>query len=422
MDARVKELVDFTKEKIGLEHYHLHRVHIYRDKNILNGTDYTLSMEWYPNNISEHTDEDCNPVGTAVIDLDINSRRFKRIIFVGGKSYAVGLKFDKNDINEIIRWIEKETGLLYGKQFRVMKREELCIYFEECFNDIPVSPSGYIHFELDKNGTLALFSVNGHFPSKEMFKEESFSLTLKDLEQTASEQVKLLEFPSKKHEKWIPIFALEEIYIKNDKTGTILFEPIADVRPYIKIDKVLNWDTSISRPFNRREINLNETITIEQALSSEPHPDTFPITNQDQDKSIKAVVNFLRKQYPDDSGKWKLAYLFRDNGYINAILKPLLHDLRVYQRKLKVLIDTNTFEAVNYIDNQPFLDIFHQYTASEKITIRKETAFEKIKKKIKLKPVYVYDFEQKKYVLCGKLDCQYGVLANNGDVIELQDL
>ncbi|EIJ82277.1 hypothetical protein PB1_05085 [Bacillus methanolicus PB1] len=423
MDAKVKELVDFTKDKFGLEHYHLHTVNIYRDKNILNSTNYTLSMEWYPNNISEHTDENCNPVGTAVIDLDINSRRFKRIIFVGGTSLSVGLKFNKNDINEIIRWIEKETGLLYGKQFTIWKQEELNIHFEECFNGIPVSPSGYIYFELDKNGRLTLFSVNGLFPSKEMVKEETFSLTLKDLEQTARDQVKLLEFPSSKQEKWIPIYGLEEIYIKNDKTGTIPIEPIADVRPYLKIDKILSWDNSILKPFIRREINLSsETITIEQALSREPHPDTFPITKVDQDKSIEAVLDFLRKQYPDDSGKWKLTYLFRDNGYINAILKPLLNDLRVYQRKLMIFIDTNTFEAANYIDNQLFLDMFHQYTSPENITIRKEEAFEKIKTKIELKPVYVYDFEQKKYVLCGKLDCEYGVLANNGDVIELEDI
>ncbi|MDE3840908.1 hypothetical protein C0966_16685 [Bacillus methanolicus] len=419
MDARVKELVNFTKEKIGLEHYQLHTVNIYREKNILNGTDYMLSMEWYPNNISEHTDEDCNPVGTAVIDLDINSRRFRRIIFVGGTSLAVGLKFNTNDINEIIHWIEKETGLLYGKQFRIRKQEELNIYFEECFNGIPISPSGSIHFEFDENGRLTLFSVNGSFHSKEMFKEELFSLSLKDLEQTARNQVKLLEFPSSKKEKCIPMYGLEEIYVKNDKTGTIPFEP--DVRPYIKIDKVLYWDASISGPFKRREINISETITIEQAFSREPHPDTFPITKLDQDKSIEAVVNFLRKQYPDDSGKWKLTYFFRDNRYINAELKPLQHDLRVYQRKLMVLIDTNTLEAANYIDNQSFLDMFDQYTASENITISKETAFEKIRTKIELKPVYVYDFEQKKYVLCGKLDCEYGVLANNGDVIKLQD-
>lgn len=302
MDVRVKELVNFTKKKIGLEHYHLHTVNIYREKNILNGTDYTLSMEWYPNNITEHTDEDCNPDGTAVIDIDINSHRFKRIIFVGGTSLVVGLKFNKNDINEIIHWIEKETGLLYGKQFRIRKQEELNIYFEECFNGIPVSPSGSIHFEFNENGRLTLFSVNGNFPSKEMVKEESFSLTLKDLKQTARDQVKLLEFPSKEQEKWIPMYGLEEIYVKNDKTGTIPFGP--DVRSYIKIDKVLYWDVSISGPFKRREINISETITIEQALSREPHPDTFPISKQDQVKSIEAVINFLRNniRMPQENG------------------------------------------------------------------------------------------------------------------------
>ena len=39
-----------------------------------------------------------------------------------------------------------------------------------------------------------------------------------------------------------------------------------------------------------------------------------------------------------------------------------------------------------------------------------------------LKPYYVYDFEHKQYVLCGKIDCQYGVNAGNGEVISLDDL
>ncbi len=35
---------------------------------------------------------------------------------------------------------------------------------------------------------------------------------------------------------------------------------------------------------------------------------------------------------------------------------------------------------------------------------------------------YVFDVEQKEYVLCGKLDCQYGVNAATGKVVALSDL
>jgi len=34
----------------------------------------------------------------------------------------------------------------------------------------------------------------------------------------------------------------------------------------------------------------------------------------------------------------------------------------------------------------------------------------------------VYDFDQMKYILCGKLDCQYGLDAVTGEMIVLDDL
>lgn len=35
---------------------------------------------------------------------------------------------------------------------------------------------------------------------------------------------------------------------------------------------------------------------------------------------------------------------------------------------------------------------------------------------------FLFDFEQKQYVLCGKLECQYGVNAESGEVISLDDM
>ncbi|MDQ0216680.1 hypothetical protein J2S13_003154 [Oikeobacillus pervagus] len=68
------------------------------------------------------------------------------------------------------------------------------------------------------------------------------------------------------------------------------------------------------------------------------------------------------------------------------------------------------------------LEVFGQFQAPEKVTVNKEEAFEKMKELFELKPYYVYDFEQKQYVLCGKLDCDYGVIASIGEVIALDDL
>ncbi|PLR94688.1 hypothetical protein [Bacillus sp. T33-2] len=213
-------------------------------------------MEWYPKQITEQPDDDCNPDGTAVIDLAIHSRRFNSIIFVGGISHAVGNTFDGND--SIIKWIERETGLKYGQQLKIWKQDDLKIHFEGCFNGVAVSPSGFIDFELDENGNLVFFAANGPFPSADTFQQEEFALSLADVVPLARNQFKLFEFPSFEQEKWFPVYGLEEIYLTNNKSETIPF--FADVRSSLKIDKILQWDSPSPEPFTRREINLNETI------------------------------------------------------------------------------------------------------------------------------------------------------------------
>ena len=117
---------------------------------------------------------------------------------------------------------------------------------------------------------------------------------------------------------------------------------------------------------------------------------------------------FLRQEYPDESGNWVLKELYRDKGYIHATLKANKQDYRVFQRKIKIIIDAKTLQAVNYMDNEPMLEIYDQFKALGKVTIPKEEAYEKLKELFE-KPYYVYDVKQKQYVLCGKLDCQYGV-------------
>lgn len=122
------------------------------------------------------------PEGTAIIDIDVNSRQFESIIFVGGQSYAKGITFRNLDTNDIIEWIENETGLCYEKQFQLWKEEERALHFQECIHGVAVSPSGTIEINFDEEGKLTLFSVNGHFPSKDKVIEEKFSLTLEDVE------------------------------------------------------------------------------------------------------------------------------------------------------------------------------------------------------------------------------------------------
>lgn len=215
---------------------------------------------------------------------------------------------------------------------------------------------------------------------------------------------------------------MEEIFVTNDGATTIPFEVFADENYFLKIDQTIYWDEPMNQPFERKEIKWIEDLTAEQALSCEPSPDSFPIAEEEQEKCMMAVKNLLRQEYSKESGNWVLKHFYRDKGYIKANLKANIQDVRVFQRKIKVFIDPKSFQAVNYLDSKPMLETFDDFQSPDKVTITKEEAYEKLKSLLELKPYYVYDFKQKQYVLCGKLDCKYGVNASNGEVIALDDL
>ncbi|PMC33865.1 hypothetical protein CJ195_26450 [Bacillus sp. UMB0899] len=422
MDTRIKELVDLTKKKFGLENYYLQSHDIYRRVDFFNNTIYTLCMEWFPTH--ETIEEDgSNPDGTAVIEIDLHSYKFTSAIFVMGKTYAHnGISFANSTKNDIIKWIENETGLVYEKQFKLRKEEARELHFMECIEGVAVSPSGYIELHYDEEGKLTFFSNHGYYPSKEVVIKEHYSLTFEKIKHLAKEQLQILEYPSYEQKRLFPIFAVEEIYIRNDQTSTIPFEIFADVNSYKKIELTIYWDEPLKQTFDRKELNLTEEVSVEQAYASEPSLDSFPLTMEEQEKYIEAVRDLLRQEYPNDSGIWRLKTLHREKGYIHAMLRANKRDKRVFQRKLMVMIDAKNLHAVNYMDNQFMLEMFDKFQEPEKIMIEKEEAFEKLKELFVLKPCYVYDFDKKYYCLCGKVDCDYGVNAATGEVIALNEL
>lgn len=423
MDSRIQELIHITKVKFGLDHYYLQRHSLSRDVNIFNETVYRFGMEWFPEHVTEQEDDGSNPEGTAVIEVNLNTGKFESSIFVMGKTFAMnGVTFANRNTKTIIKWIEQETGLIYGKQFQLHKEKEGELLFKGCFEGVAVSPSGFIEVKVNQEGKLTLFSVSGQFPSKRMVKEETYRLTFEEIEQLAKEYLKLIEFPSYEKKKLFPVYAVEEIYFTNDGKSSIPFEVIVDEKSHLEINKTIYWDEPINIPFERKEINWSEDVSAEQAFSCEPSPDSFPISKAEQEKCVIAVNSLLSQKYPKDSGKWILKTLHRDKGYVHAILRANKQDNRIFQRKLMIIIDAKSFQVVNYLDNKPMLEVFNQFQAPEKVAVNKEEAFEKMKEWLKLKPYYVYDFKQKQYILCGKLDSEYGVNASNGEVIALDDL
>lgn len=415
MDTRVQELVEYTINKFGLNQYYLQNYYFNRTVNSFNETVYTLAMEFFPNH-AEKDDDDLNPDGTVCIEINIENRKFTSVIFVMGKSYTENGFVFNGEMEEIIEWVENETGLTYGKHFQIHKEEKGEVYFKACINSISVSPSGWINIKFNEEGKLTLFSVFGEFPSIEV--AEEFSLNLDKIDHLKNKQIKLINFPSYEEKKLYSIYAVEEIYITNDGTRTIPFEIFKDE----KVDQTIYWEEPLNTSFERKYINWMGEISAEQAFACEPSPDIFPITELEQEKCISAVRDFLRQEYPNDSGKWVLKSLSREKGYIHATLKANSQDNYVFQRKMKVWIDPEHFKVDNYMDNDVMLETFNEFQPSDKGTITKEDAYEMLEEYFELIPTFVYDEKQQQYVLCGKLDCRYGVNAASGEVVSLDEI
>ncbi|RFB38014.1 hypothetical protein [Brevibacillus sp. VP] len=427
MDKRVQEIITATNEKFGLQTYHLHTSRLYATADTIRGTTYQLSMEWFVNGVTERTEDDLNPPGTAVIEYDISSKRFTSVIFVGEETFSTSsTRF--STYSEIIEWVETETGLRHEEQFILNDQTQpsTTYNFTACHNGVPFSPGGMITVEHNDKGQLISFSVSGSFPTKGMIKEEPYTIVLdEDVIQIANEQVSLLDFPSTEQNKWIPAYALEEIYITNDLSTTYPFEVIVDNRFRLNIDHVFQWDTPLTLTYEEQELTLFQNqaeVSAEQAFANEPHPDMLPITQAEQQRAIHAISDFLRSMYPTESGRWKLTYLYRQNSYIQAILRPV-SSTKVISAKITLFLDPKQLHIVSYFDNQFFWkDVYGNLAQAEPITIDKELAFEPLKQHLTLTPIYVLHPEKTHYVLCGKLDCHYGVLATNGEVILLDSI
>ncbi|QDX95090.1 hypothetical protein EEL31_10995 [Brevibacillus laterosporus] len=427
MDKRLQEIINATSEKFGLQAYHLHTSRLYTTVDTIRGTTYQLSMEWFVNGVTERTEEDLNPSGTAVIEYDISSKRYNSVIFVGGETFATSSSRFAT-ISEVIEWIEKETGLRHKEQFILNGRKQpsTTYNFIACHNGIPLSPGGMITVAHNDAGQLIDFSVSRSFPVKETIKEEPYTLTLDaDVLRIADEQISLIEFPSTEENKWVPAYALEEIYITNDLSATYPFEFLVDNRFRLDIDHIFQWKTPLTLTYEEQKLSLfqnQEEVTAEQAFSNESHPDMLPITLDEQQQAIHAISDFLRSIYPTESGRWRLTYLYRQNNYIQAVLRPV-SSTKVISGKIVVFLDSKQLQIVSYFDNQFFWkEVYENLEQAEPITIEKEIAFEKLKQHITLTPMYVLHPDGTHYVLCGKLDCDYGVLASSGDVILLDSI
>ncbi len=419
MDARLKELVDLTKKQWGLTDYYLGRHRLFRRLMLAGETIYFLNMEWFPNKYANWIDEEENPAGTASIDINIHTKEFHSAIFVQGLTYAKnGIVFPNKDVEEVKEWLANFTGLKIEKDFICKKRAERELYFQEQWNRVPLSPSVSIEVEFNEKGELTFYSQNISVLSKRKDLEEEYTLSLSSpIEAIAREQVVLAKFP--KDDGTIIVYGVEETFIRNDQKGTVPF--ILDKGITKIVNKEIVWQNTKRDNFERKYLQWDDEVSIEDAYSRVPHPDSLPITDEEVEKCMQGITEFLQMKYPHESGKWMLKYLNRENSYLHANLEKTASK-SLFAEKILIFLD-NEGNVINYMDKKDLWDKIMDTKDDEQkeIKVSKEEAYNKLKPYFTLTPYYVFDSGDNKWVLCGKFDCDYFVDVESGEVSRLED-
>ncbi|OLN22194.1 hypothetical protein BTO30_10615 [Domibacillus antri] len=392
---------EMIQEKFGLAGYTCFETVTSYEKNEWNETDYRFTTEWLPPGYTSRKEDESNPKGTAVIEIDVKTGRLNSIIFVGRKAPENGFAFSNGSKEEVIRWVEQETGWTYGDQFIDFKSDHT-FSFKTAYKGTPVVPEGFIDVSLDGEKRLIFFTVHGLVPEQAI--EADFQLTMESIEPLAKDRLVFVEYPSAEEEKWLPVYMMDEQLIDNETA-----KPVQEDRD------LLTWKTMKNKKVKRKLVQMAPDELDENLIFDfPPHPDTKPITKKGCKKIREASIEFLQSYVPKESGEWSLSHVKRSRGLIEARLTNI-KDVSVVPRTWKLLLHKDSYEVISYIDSSWMLDQAAEYEQAEKPVLLKEEAFEKIKPHLELKPVYVYDGQT--YRLYGQIDSKAAVHAASGEIL-----
>lgn len=415
MDERIQAIADRARIEFGLENYHLARHVIFQKRN---GKDYELNMEWFPNDYDGAHEEDINPDGTASIDYNIQQGRFQSVVFTMGTTYSTAHPFKEKTIEEAAAWLERQTGLTYEQDFFVEQASENGFQFVSRVDGVRLSPSLQLNVEFDDDGKLLTYSTFGEIPDVTLVEKQKFKLTLEEIEPIVKAHLTRINIPSEAKEKFIPVYAIDEVYVTADGKRCIPF--LLDER-MTQVDHLMEWDEPLDGKIEKQFINFSEEVSVDEAFHTVKQ-DNRDLTDAQIGECVKLVHDALRMEYPDDSGKWRLKELRAAYSHIEAFCYADDSGNTLFRPKLVVIINRESMTVINTIDNEAMFDVFDSFTPAPEPRIDHETAFEKMIPYITLDPVYVYDRDLKKYILCGLLDSEQAVDAVTGDILELRDL
>lgn len=420
MDERLKKIADEAREKFGLNHYKLERYEIYKERNHEGKAFYNFNMEWFPTVPTEPIEEDLNPEGTAVIEYHIQKQKFTSVIFQLGQTFSTLTPFPHQTTEEVIAWLEGETGRTVGEDVNLVEREANRFRFESYVDDIRMSPGYTVEIEFDDMGKLLSYHPYEAVPLHKEIKKSSFTMTLEEIEPLVKKQLKLIHYPSETENRFKPYYVMEEVFVAVDDLSVIPF--LDHERTQENVRGVIEWTEPIVGELKREDMEFLCIATVEDAFSNIDVEEKLALTETQIAQSKIAVRDAFRTEYPDASGEWRLENLQYRENFIEAHCEKRETDAVPFKRKVVVFIHPENMSVLNFIDNGALFDIFTTFEPTEEVAVAHEVAFEKMLPTISLDPTYVYDRQKDQYVLCGLLDGSDAVDAVTGEVVSLYEL
>ncbi|QTD39924.1 hypothetical protein [Sporosarcina sp. Te-1] len=420
MDIRIQAIADRAQTEFGLENYRLGRHAIFQKQDALGEPYYQLSMEWFPFTAGE-IEEDENPDGTAVIDYHIQEERFETVIFVMEQSESTCRPFMNKTVEEMASFVERQTRYQFGRDFFVREFYGSGVSFHSEVDGIRLSPNFQAEVNCDEQGRLISFTTYGKAPDPHAIMQQEFHMTLEEIEPLVQEHVKLFEFPSETRGKFVSAYTVDEVFIAVDGSTCLPF--FTDERMAVPVGELLEWTEPLHGSINRNPLGPSQAVDVEEAFQ-ERTTEAFCLSAEQVEQCKLAVLTALRMEYPEESGKWRLKMLQPEQRYISAFCQAAESTASdILRPKLVFFIDKSTMNVMNLMDNRLMLqDMFNSFQPAEPAKIDKGTAFEALVPYITMEPVYVYDFRNKTYVLCGLIDTDVAVDAVSGEIVTLEDL
>jgi len=415
MEAALQALIDHTQASCGLEDYVLKRHHIFHSAQ----EGYLFSTEWFPAN-TESDDSGSNPPGTAVVHIDFHSKALKSLVFVKEQSFAKEGTLPGNVKDQLLDWIEEETDMMYGRQFQLASETAHTLHFRASIDHMPVAPSGTIDVKFNDQGQLVLFSIKGIFPDETKIDWEPFALTAEATEPIANNACTLVDVPVEKAEAWIPCYQINPVFVTNDGKTVFSAEDVNQYPVYIPKDEILSWEGHASGILQKRKINLDDTVTFEQALAAKAHPDIAPIRAELEAVYKAEVTRVMQLEYPNESGQWKLTALYREHGHVIAIVHPT-EDRSALKHRIKIIMDPEGDE-VNMVDNKFLFQLLANFKPAEPAKLSTEAAYQLLKPHIESEAVYVYNRKTGQYHVHAHITCPYAVNAITGELLKTSEI